>query len=213
MLKKISIIILLITQWSFSQTENDDYNIYGSVIGKKLDLQNQNDTKKILLVDTYDEEFNLHQQILNNNSDKVTDEDIDILSMMTHKDTTFLKRFKNEKGLKEIIVQLTYDTSEHPKVESELIPGFNFSLQSISAKKFRSFIGPKKNFKRGWKRLQRKYNMDKIIMFSQVKYLDNFAATFYEYYCGTLCGSGNIVIFEKVNDKWLILTEINLWTS
>jgi hypothetical protein len=129
------------------------------------------------------------------------------------RDTNFIKRLENETILQNLLVKLSSDKSEHPKIKAEYFNDTSIRTQNISNDVFDSFFSNFNQIKRGWKRLNRKYGTRMVIGFSKIKYDGNFAAVFYETCCGTLCGGGNIGVFEKVKGKWLVLSEINLWRS
>ncbi|WP_058106101.1 hypothetical protein [Maribacter dokdonensis] len=213
MLKKLLTLIILISQLSFSQTEKDDYELYSLILNKRLEFGNKTEKDKIVLIEQFMDEFDGDYEVLDHKSDTITKLDLNMLYSMTYKDTTFIKRVSKERDLRNVIIQLTSDKSEHPKIESELLQKQSIEIETITDKKFSSFFGNNRRIEKGWKRIQKKYGTDKIVEFSQVNYNGQFAATYYGIHCGGLCGSGNIVVFEKINGKWKILTEINLWMA
>lgn len=54
-----------------------------------------------------------------------------------------------------------------------------------------------------------------VIKFSKPVYnaQANKAALYYEFICGSLCGSGSILFLEHINGKWEIATSSMLWIS
>lgn len=213
MLKKLLTLIILISQLSFSQTEKDNYELYCMILSERLDLGKQSENEKILLIDQFMDEFDGNYEVLDHKSDTITKLDLSMLYNMTYKDTTFIKRVSTEKDLRDVIVQLTSDKSEHPKIDAELLTTQSIEIETITDKTFNSFFRNSKRIDKGWKRIKKKYGTDKVVEFSQVNYNGQFASTYYGIHCGSLCGAGNIVIFERINGKWRILTEINLWMA
>ncbi|MDC3388901.1 hypothetical protein OAX11_05270 [Flavobacteriaceae bacterium] len=180
---------------------------------KKLKLGNEDKKDKIVLIEQLSEEFDGNLEILDNKSDTLTDLDVNMLYTMTYKDTVFIKRISKEKELRKVIVDLSLDKSKHLRIKSELLEKPQIEIESISYKKYDSFFGNGIKIEKGWRRINKKYGTYKVVDFSQVRYNGRFASTYYGIRCGGLCGSGNIVVFERVNGKWKILTEINLWMS
>lgn len=210
-MKRIFILLLLISQLSFSQTEKDDYELYSLILSERLELGNESQKEKIVLIEQLMEKFDGDYEVLDHKSDTITNLDLNMLYSMTYKDTTFIKRVIKEKDLRNVIVQLTSDKSEHPQINVELLKKPLIQIETITSRKFYSFFGNNKRIAKGWERINKKYGTNKVVEFSQVNYNGQFASTYYGIHCGSLCGAGNIVVFEKVNGKWKILTEINLW--
>lgn len=178
-----------------------------------MELGNKSEKEKIVLIEQFMDEFDGNYEILDHKTDTITKSDLSMLYSMTYKDTTFLKRIIKEKDLRNVITQLTSDKSEHPKIKSELLEKPLIEIKSITDRKFSSYFGRYRSLRKAWKRIERKYGTNKVVEFSQVNYKGQFAATYYGIHCGSLCGSGSIVIFEMIKGKWKILTEINLWVS
>ena len=212
-MKNLLIFILFISQLSFSQTEKDDYELYSMILTQRLDLGNKSEKEKILLIGQFMKEFDGNYEVLDHKSDTITQLDLNMLYSMTYKDTTFIKRVSKERDLRNVITQLTSDQSEHPKIQAKLLRTQSIDIETITDKKFSSFFGNNRRIDKGWKRIEKKYGTEKVVEFSQVNYNGQFASTYYGIHCGGLCGAGNIVIFEKINGKWKILTEINLWMA
>lgn len=213
MFKKLLILTILISQLSFSQREKDDYELYSMILKQRLELGMNLEKEKIVLIEQFRDEYDRIYEIFEHKYDTITQSDLSMLHSMTYKDTTFLKRVTKEKDLRDVITQLTSNKSEHPEIKAELLRKPLIEIETITDRKFNSFFGRYKSSHRGWKRIEKKYGTNQIIEFSQVNYNGQFASTYYGIHCGSLCGSGNIVIFEKVNGEWKILTEINLWMS
>ena len=209
MLKKLLTLIFFTCLLSFSQTEKDDYELYSLILNQRLELGKE----KMVLIEQLMEEFDESYEVLDHKSDSITKLDLNMLYSMTFKDTTFIKRISKEKDLRNVIIKLTSDKSKHPKISAKLLQKKSTEIETITYGKFVSFFKNKKRIEKGWKRIEKKYGTDKFVEFSQVRYKGKFASTYYGIHCGSLCGSGNIIVFEKVNGKWKILTEINLWMA
>jgi len=213
MLKKLITLILLISQLSFSQSEKEDYEMYSLILSERLELGKSAEKDKFLLIEQFMDEFDGTYHVFNHENDTITKSDLSLLYSMTYKDTTFLKRLTKEKDLRNVVVKLTSDTSEHPKINAELLRKPKIGIETITDKKYNGYFKKFRLINRGWNGIKRKYGTDKVLEFSQVNYCGQFASTYYAIHCGGLCGAGNIVIFEKVTGKWKIVTEINLWMA
>ncbi|MEH6765971.1 MAG: hypothetical protein V7655_15815 [Aequorivita antarctica] len=213
MLKKLLILTILISQLSFSQTEKDDYELYSMILTQRLELGINSEKEKIVLIEQFMDESDESYQILDHKIDTITKLDLSMIYIMTYKDTTFLKRIAIERDLRNVITQLTSDKSKHPKIKAELLRKPLIEIETITDRKFSSFFGRFRSLRRSWKRIEKKYGTNEVVEFSQVNYNGRFASAYYAIHCGGLCGSGNIIVFEKINGKWKILTELNLWMS
>lgn len=213
MLKKLLTLIILVSQLSFSQSEKDDYEMYSLILSERLELGKNAEKDKFVLIEQFTEEFDGTYHIFNHENDSITKSDLNMLYSMTYKDTIFLKRLTKENDLRNVVVKLTSSKSENPKIKADLLKRPLLEIETITYKKYSSYFSKWRLINRGWKRIERKYGTDKVVAFSQVKYQGKFASTYYSINCGGLCGAGNIVIFEKVDGKWKIVTEINLWMA
>lgn len=211
--KKLLLTILFISQLSFSQTEKDDHEIYSLILAERLELGKSLENDKIVLIEQFMDEFDGTYHVFSHENDSITKSDLSLLYSMTYKDTTFLKRVVKEKELREVVVQLTSDKTANPKIKADLLHTPSIEIETITNKKYNSYFKKLRLINRGWNGIERKYNTNKVVEFSKVNYHGQFASTYYAIHCGGLCGAGNIVIFEKVNGKWKIVTEINLWMA
>jgi len=212
MLKKLLILILLISQLSFSQTEKDDYELYSLVLTDIIQLGKTSKTDSILLIEKYENQFDKSDyEIFDPKYDSVTELDLSYVSI--YKDTIFLKRLLIEPILKKVVVNLTSDFEKHPIIKTDLLTKDNLFIRPISSEKYLSFFGKKGWQKNSWKKIRRKYGIGKVVELSKIHYEKKLASIYYGIHCGGLCGNGGFVIFEKVNEKWIILTTINMWES
>ncbi|MFD0835105.1 hypothetical protein ACFQ0I_04975 [Mariniflexile aquimaris] len=211
-MKKLLLIILFTSQLSFSQAEKDDYKLYSIILSDILEFGKTSNTDSILLIDKYENQFKKSDyEIFDPKYDSVTKLDYSFVSI--YKDTVFLKRLLKEPILKKIVVDLTSDFKNHPKIKTDLLNINNLFIQPISSEKFSSFFGKKGWRKNSWKRINRKYGIGQVVELSKIHYERNLASVYYGVRCGGLCGNGGFVIFEKINGQWKILTTINMWES
>ena len=214
MMKKLLTLILLVTQLSFSQTEKDDYEIYSLVLTEYLEFGINNKTDSIVLIEQYNNEFKKSDyEIFDPKSDSINKTDVNFLYISTNRDTVFIKRVIKEPELKKVITDFAVDFDNQPKLNPEFLATDNLNIQSITSKKFYSFFGKKRWRKNSWKRIKRKYGVDNVVELSKIIYNEDFCSVYYGIHCGGLCGSGGIVVCEKIKGKWKILTVINLWES
>ncbi|UPS90879.1 hypothetical protein [Bizionia sp. M204] len=215
MLKKLLLIILFLSNLSFSQTDKDNYEIYSKVISEQLKFGIDNKTDSIILIEQYVPKFPPEFDIVADfTADSIPDWAYNFLYTQTYRNEEFVNRIKNDKELKNAIKEFTTDFINHPKLNAELLKTDRLNIQIITSEKYYSYFGKKfKRIDKAWKRIKKKYGTRSVIEFSKVKYYKNFATVFYEHHCGGLCGSGNMVVFEKKNGKWVILSEINFRMS
>ena len=213
--KKLLITILFLTNLSFSQTDKDNYEIYSKVISERLEFGIENKTDSIILIEKYIPKSRPEFEALTENTaDSIPNSAYNSLYIQTNRNADFVKRIKNDTDLKKAIKDFTTDFNNHPKLNSELLKTYRLNIETITSKKYYSYFGKKfRQIDKAWKRINKKYGTRHVIEFSKIKYYKNFATVFYEHHCGALCGSGNMVIFEKINGKWVILSEINFWMS
>lgn len=214
-MKKHLIIISLFfhSVFSFSQTERDNYDIYSKIIISDINQFNSEiDTIIIIkkMKEKQDEYLSLINEI-NFDNDKYT---VNTIFSRTNKDTVFIKRYMKEHDLKIVMKNLISDFKSHPKIQIEKLNIPNVQIMSISNKEYISFFG--KDFKEidlGWKKIKEKYNTHLVFELSKIYYNKNFASVYSAYHCGGLCGKGCLMIFEKINNEWKVITKINLWMS
>ena len=208
-MKKILFTLLFITQISFSQTEKDDYQLYKLILSEKLQLGISEETDSIILIEKFKNRSEQDYNQFELSSDSITSNDINFLLINTHKDTTFIKRLIKEPELKYVINDLTSDLQNNPKITTDKLESSKLKIKTITSDQYYSFLG-KKN---PWKKIEKSYGTRKIIELSKAIYQNDLASIYYSIHCGNLCGAGNLVVFEKKNGIWQILTEINLWMS
>lgn len=213
-LKRLLLTILFLTNLSFSQTEKDNYEIYSKVISERLKFGVENKTDSIILIEKYIPRFPPEFDFVADfTTDSIPDWACSVLYAQTY-NKDFVQRIKIDKELKNAIKDFTTDFNNHPKLNSELLKTDRLNIQNISSERYYSYFDKKfKRIDKAWRRIMKKYGTRHVIAFSKIKYYKNFANLYYEHHCGGLCGSGNMVVFEKINGKWVILSEINFWMS
>ena len=214
-MKKLLLITLFLTNLSFSQTDKDSYEIYSKVISEQLKFGIKNKTDSIILIEKYVPKFPPNFELVTDfTCDSIPTWAINNLAIKTNQNGEFIQKIINDNQLKKAIKEFTTDFQNHPKINSEFLKTDKLNIQSITFDKYYSYFEKKsKNIEKSWKRIEKKYGTRYVIEFSKIKYYKNFAVLYYEYQCGGLCGTGNMVIFEKRNEKWEVLTEITFWSS
>jgi len=196
----------------FSQDTETNYTLYSKILSERLELGKEV-KDSVVIVDQFVNFFNIDDfSVFSSKSKAVSEIDLQTLYIQTYKDTIFLKRLYKETELQKIISDFAANIKQDLKILPEKLQNPNLIVYPITAKKFNLFFG-KRRTPKSWEKLSRKYGSNKFIEFSKITYSENFAVIYYADRCGGLCGSGNIVVFEKVNGLWKILTEINLVMS
>jgi len=213
MLKKLLLTMLFISQLTFSQTEKVDYELYSLILSEQLEFGLKSTVDSIILINKYENKLGNFYEFYDFKPDSISNFDINFLSTNTGNDTVFVKRLINEIEFRKSVFGLTSDFGLSPKINANLLSTDKLNIQSISSEKYYSFFGKKFKRKNPWKRIVKKYGTRNVVEFSKVKYVGNLASVYFGFHCGGLCGNGRIVIFEKVNGVWEILTSINQWES
>ncbi len=201
------------SQLAFSQIEKTDYELYSLILSEQLELGTKSTVDSIILIKKFENKFSNLYEVFDSKPDSISNSDINFLSINTGNDTIFIKRLIKEKEFRESVYRLTSDFGINPKISADLLSTDQLNIQSISSEKYYSFFGKKFKRKNPWKRIIKKYGTRNVVEFSKVKYNRSFASVYFGIHCGGLCGNGRIVIFEKVNGIWKILTSINQWES
>jgi hypothetical protein len=213
MMKKLILFILFVPQLSFSQTEKDDYELYSLILSEQLAFGVNNKVDSIILIEQYEDRFDQVYEVFDNESDTITTLDLGMLFRSTIIDTAFVKTLIKEPKYKKLLANLTSNFKNHPKIKPGLLKTDKLYFRLSTSKQFYSFFGKNYNRKNAWKNIINKYGTRNVLEFSNINYNGNYAAAYYGLHCGGLCGTGDIVFFEKVNGSWKILLVINLWMS
>lgn len=124
-------------------------------------------------------------------------------------DEESIKRYRSDSSYREVLHGLL-DKSNN-KIEIKYISNSFFKLESIKKERFNSFFLRK--IDKGWNRISERYQSNWAVEFSRVSFHGNYMTVYFKYYCGGLCGSGNLLVFEKECQKWKLITRINIWVS
>ena len=212
-MKKIFFLLWFFSQLSYAQIENKDYELYNLILSDQLNFGTDTNKDTIVLIEQFHNKLDRNFQIFDTSADTLTKLDQNFILINTNRDTTFFKRLISNPNLKKELSSLTSDFQNHPKLDAQSFHNKNVHITTIPSKKYHSFFGKDSKNKIAWKKIRKKYGTTNVVAFSNINYQGDFAAAYYELNCGGLCGTGNIVIFEKVGGKWKIMTEYNLWMS
>ena len=156
MMKKLFILLLLVCQLSFSQTEKDDYEIYASILTEQLKFGINNKTDSIILIDQFVNKLDVSDyELFEYKTDSINSSDVNYLSS-NGVSKSFINRLINEPELRKVIQEFTTDFNIQPKIEAELLSTSYLNIQSISSKKYDSYFENKRWKKNTWKRIKRK---------------------------------------------------------
>ena len=130
-------------------------------------------------------------------------------------DSKFLDKLKTYGGIKQSMLDLI-ENFTYPKIETELLLPNNFGIKvyEISESKFDSFFGKNyRSIKKGWKRIENKYNTHSVFKLSKISYNGSYASVFLSHHCGGLCGSGDIYVLENIKGEWEVVGIINFFRN
>ena len=213
-MQKIIIIILLFSyNFGFSQSEQDDYEIYSLVLNDRLENWFENHFQKVVLINKYENRFDDLELVEEYAADSLADYQRNMLYIYSSTRELTLELVKN-KNLRKLLADLEMDIKSPTKIKTELLSIGKVELDTLSMEKYVSYFG--KNFKRidkGWKKIEKKFGTRLVMELSKIKYMDNYATLYYGHHCGGLCGAGRLIIMEKKDGKWTILGDLKLWDS
>ena len=207
----IYISFLLITQSVHSQQSTETDEIL-SFITKQIARNNLNPHTNILLINNlpYDQEIDISffQEL---SMDTLPDYSKNLLYTQHRENREGIERVMNDSDMKKTIENLYNKFDQKHKTSKGQIEVEKLTIVEASAKCFRRIHKSKR--KDPYKKMANKYGTTTAIAFSQIERYKNYATLYYEYYCGKLCGAGNLLIMEQINGKWESVTEINMWIS
>lgn len=213
-MKKIIIIILFFScNFGFSQSEQDDNEIYSLVINDRLENWFENHFRKVVLITKYENRFDDLELAEEYAADSLADYQRNMLYIYSSTRELTLELVKN-KNLRKLLSDLKMDIKSSTKIKTELLSIGKVELDTLSMEKYISYFG--KNFKRinkGWKKIEKKFGTRLVMALSKIKYMDNYATLYFGHHCGGLCGAGRLIIMEKKDGKWTILGDLQLWDS
>ncbi|MFN0728308.1 hypothetical protein [Polaribacter gochangensis] len=211
----LCLLFFISSNFSFSQTQEDNYEIYNFAINRQIN-NFFDKTNSIILIEKYVEKYKQDFSIEKEYT-KDSIQDFAMLRVQTSSinNKNFIKKISTEKSLKIALSNLIDNFNNHPSINREKIKVNQVSnINIISSRKFYSFFNKRgKNIDRSWDKIQKKYNSNIVIELSKISYKEKYACFYYSYHCGSLCGSGSLIFMEKKNGKWTFLTELNLWMS
>jgi len=185
-LKSIIIVFILFFQLSFSQHDDiADYEIYSLILTEQLKFGQSDKTDSIVLVEI--------------NSVKMKTIDW----WQFERDSTLIARIAEEPELKITIESISQNIESQDQINTILFNFENIHFKIITDKEQSILIDE----------MNKKNKQSFIIRFSKVNYNGNFAAITYSYYCGGRCAGEDMIIYEKIDNKWVLLTQINLWIA
>jgi len=211
MKKLLSIIFFLIINFSFSQTETDDYEIFTEIINKELKSNNKIKANSVIVIKDFDESFDKLSHIYLAYKDSTFHGHEEYL-IKRNTDSLFLKRYHNEPNFKSVILGLIDNFNNHPIINKKQLKQTDVPVKLVNQAEYTSFF--KKSYSeidKGWRKFKNKYHTPFVFEFSKVHYTGDIAAIYSQKRCEFKCGSGDVTLLEKVNNKWMILAEINLY--
>jgi hypothetical protein len=213
-MQKIIIIILLFSyNFGFSQSEQDNYEIYSLVLNDKLENWFENHFQKVVLITKYENRFDDLELVEEYAADSLADYQRNMLYIYSSTRELTLELVMN-KNLRKLLSDLEMDIKRPTKIKTELLSIGEVELDTLSMQKYLSYFG--KNFKQidnGWKKIENKFGTRLVMELSKIKYMENYATLYYGHHCGGLCGAGRLIIMEKKDGKWTILGDLKLWDS
>jgi hypothetical protein len=209
MYKLIIILLVFNLNFSFAQTEIEDYKIYSLVLNNEIEIF-ENWSKKsidtiVLIKHFKDKKKQDFSYVYELSKDSIP---LGALNWYVKNDS-IKQKFITEKNLKEVVSKISSDFNNHPKINVNLLKLKSNTIDLISSREYYQIFKKDKS----WDEVIDKYGTRYFFQLSVIKYYNNYATLYVSKTCSRLCGGGSIVFFEKINGKWTHLTEINLWMS
>lgn len=195
------IVFLTISKFDVYGQSYNEYEIYSTIINnKEINWTNKNTILVIRNVELDDDSKWFLEELK-------ADQEL-ILSGFF--DDESAKKYETNQNYQDALLGLLKTSTQKIKIKSFINPVFN--LTSINKRKFISFLKPDIN--KGWNQIDKKFQSNWVVEFSDVSFSGNYAAVYYGYYCGGLCGSGQLLVLEKKESaNWVVISTINLWMS
>ena len=197
-----SILMIITSNFDVHGQSHNEYEIYSAIINNKgINWTNKNTILVIRNVKLDDDSREFLEEL---NSDP------NLVLSLSYFDNESVNKYLHDQNYQDAILGLLKTSTQKIKTKSFVDPTFN--LKSISKRKFNSFF--KRDIDKGWNQINKKYQSNRVIEFSEVSFLGNYAAVYYAYYCGGLCGSGQLLVLEKKESaNWVVISTVNLWMS
>ncbi len=196
-----SILFIITSNFDVYGQSHNEYEIYSTIINnKEINWTNKNTILVIRNVKLHDDSRELLNMLK-------ADQEL-ILSGFF--DDESAKKYETDQNYQDALLGLLKTSTQKIKIKSFVDPTFN--LKSISKRKFNSFF--KRDIYKDWDQIYKKYQSNWVAEFSEVSFSGNYAAVYYGYHCGGLCGSGQLLVLEKKESaNWVVISRINLWMS
>jgi len=188
----------------FGQSTKDDYDIFSKTIDfgiksfdSDIEFANMGDGrmkpfKVAVVIEKLDFEFNEDHLMLKN-----------------------MKGVKNKEFF-EALPDLDSTFTNHPKINSDSLNIKSLEVHSLSSDLFNELLDKStKYYDKRWRKIKRKFKHSLAFGLSKIKYVGNYATLYYWMDCGKfgLCKSEHVIVFEKIDGEWVILTDIYLYIS
>lgn len=196
------IVFLTISKFDVYGQSYNEYEIYSTIINsKEINWTNKNTILVIRNVKLDDDSREFLEEL---NSDP------NLVLSLSYFDNESVNKYLHDQNYQDALLGLLKTSTQKIKIKSFVDPTFN--LKSISKRKFNSFF--KRDIDKGWDQINKKYQSNRVIEFSEVSFSGNYAAVYYGYHCGGLCGSGQLLVLERTKSlNWVVISTINLWMS
>lgn len=196
------IVFLTISKFDVYGQSYNEYEIYSTIINnKEINWTNKN-TILVIRDVKLDDDSKWFLEELNSDSN--------LILSGTFLNDESVNKYKEDQNYQDAILGLLKTSTQKIKIKSFVDPTFN--LKSISKRKFNSFF--KRDIDKGWDQINKQYQSNWVVEFSKVSFSGNYAAVYYGYHCGGLCGSGQLLVLEKKESaNWVVISTINLWMS
>lgn len=195
------IVFLTISKFDVYGQSYNEYEIYSTIINnKEINWTNKNTILVIRNVELDDDSKWFLEELK-------ADQEL-ILSGFF--DDESAKKYETNQNYQDALLGLLKTSTQNIKIKSFINPVFN--LKPINKRKFISFL--KQDINNGWNQIDKKFQSNWVVEFSDVSFSGNYAAVYYGYYCGGLCGLGQLLVLEKKESaNWVVISKINLWMS
>lgn len=193
------IVFLTISKFDVYGQSYNEYEIYSTIINdKEINWTNKNTILVIRNVELDDDSKWFLEELK-------ADQEL-ILSMFF--DDESAKKYETDQNYQDALLGLLKTSTQNIKIKSFINPVFN--LTQINKRKFISFV--KQDINKAWNQIDKKFQSNWVVEFSKVSFSGNYAAVYYGYYCGGLCGLGQLLVLEKKDSaNWVVISKVNLW--
>jgi len=208
---RLTIILTLTTILTWGQTPLD-YELYSIVIDDYTDQwdNNRDSITRAIVIRKFTP---LENHVAWYGKDLFASSD-ETINVTVHYDTLAMRLIRDEK-IKSGLIKLESDFYATPTLNGIAFKS-KTPVTTITDKKYQAYFKTLfgRDIEKGWKRFY-KQNPDVlgVYEFSKIIYADNYAVLYVGHHAGGLFGAGDIVILNKINDKWIIVKYMNIWMS